>query len=768
MTSVAFDSDVVDRTLREFESYVQQLESADWHSWVGSLAILVAFCRSNSVVREALGPAPTSIEDAASWLAARREGSGVQPGSAPLALPTESTARLRLLEQLFGMVVDNQISGYTFMIEVVGVEGDYDARARRLGQRLITPFARDVRTLMESLRATAVEPQFRRWGRWVALDRAAFKTTGMSAIWKVVDGDDPQRAVRVLKELRYNKGRGSAAYRRFEREIATLTARLKGVTGIVEVIDHQIPPEGTDGRPYYVMPLADSSLERAAKAYKGLLEAVLTLLLPVTNALGRAHAAGVYHRDLKPSNILLFGEANEPCVADFGIAYLADEERVTRFEGDTVGTEDYVAPELRGGGISGALTPAVDVYSLGKTLYSVVSGSGVRTLPREWLDEKRFDLAQTFLDPRLEHLTGLLRQMIAEEPANRYQDMAQCRAQFERAIANFRGGVPFEAGMYGGIETAIERYTSLLRRLDEPASVIRSDAIRTSIDDCVARAIKRANDFESQHPQIPLAHGRRHEEAAAEAASCADELLSVGLPLVRADAVEGIEEWLGISLSVFANDPLQNRVSRLVLRPSVVLAAHGAAALAWRLRRFKVLRVLIEAFVGGARSWNQHAVIGYDPIQLYTWITDELRRSELFRRAESTLAESSDDALGIFSGLAIVRFLTDASFAADVERLAKDPDAKYGGPAFLGFYWPAAKWTQTLLDACITRPPLERELAQHVFDTSVTDLRLSVARITPALGRAISRLNWEVSRDIEWRMVVDPRAWDGWCGRSTR
>jgi serine/threonine protein kinase len=98
----------------------------------------------------------------------------------------------------------------------------------------------------------------------------------------------------------------------------------------------------------------------------------LDTMAQVLEGLAAVHAAGVVHRDLKPENILL-GVDDGPGhvrVADFGIARLASTTRTTRTTG-LVGTPRYVAPELA---IRGQVSPAVDVYAAGITLYEVLFG----------------------------------------------------------------------------------------------------------------------------------------------------------------------------------------------------------------------------------------------------------------------------------------------------------------------------------------------------------------------------------------------------------
>jgi serine/threonine protein kinase len=100
----------------------------------------------------------------------------------------------------------------------------------------------------------------------------------------------------------------------------------------------------------------------------------LRLVAAVADALEVAHQAGVIHRDVKPANIFLTypdgPSAPIPKLVDFGTA---KQFEVSQLE-DTqiVGTPAYMAPEqVRGDTHVG---PRADVYSLGATLYELLSG----------------------------------------------------------------------------------------------------------------------------------------------------------------------------------------------------------------------------------------------------------------------------------------------------------------------------------------------------------------------------------------------------------
>jgi eukaryotic-like serine/threonine-protein kinase len=93
------------------------------------------------------------------------------------------------------------------------------------------------------------------------------------------------------------------------------------------------------------------------------------------DALAHAHGKKVVHRDVKPQNVIVAAEpaagAGFAKLADFGVAHLAADDRLTR-TGDVVGTLAYMAPEQAEGA---RVTAAADVYALALTLYEAWAGT---------------------------------------------------------------------------------------------------------------------------------------------------------------------------------------------------------------------------------------------------------------------------------------------------------------------------------------------------------------------------------------------------------
>lgn len=162
-------------------------------------------------------------------------------------------------------------------------------------------------------------------------------------------------------------------YRRFLRE-AEAASQLdhSNILSIYAYGEH-------DGMPYIVMPyMPGGTLAEYVQQHGPLsLKEALRYLEQVAAALDYAHAHGCIHCDVKPANILLDG-AGRAALSDFGIVRLVqtesepDSKNAKKAGGETLmGTPDYISPEQA---LGENLDQRSDVYSLGATLYALLTG----------------------------------------------------------------------------------------------------------------------------------------------------------------------------------------------------------------------------------------------------------------------------------------------------------------------------------------------------------------------------------------------------------
>jgi WD40 repeat protein/serine/threonine protein kinase len=243
-----------------------------------------------------------------------------------------------------------------------------------------------VNSAVDALRYTLLRPHARGGlGEvWVALDRELHREVALKEI-RPEQADDPESRARFLLE-------------------AEVTGRLEH-PGVVPVYGLGCTAEG---RPFYAMRFikghsfkeaiasfhrpADGSVRDRRQWNLGL-RALLNRFIDVCNVVAYAHSRGVIHRDLKPSNVLL-GPYGETLVVDWGLAKVVGREDATTqtvtaeatlrpastsgtsetLPGLALGTPAYMSPEQAEGRLA-EISPMSDVYSLGATLYSLLTGS---------------------------------------------------------------------------------------------------------------------------------------------------------------------------------------------------------------------------------------------------------------------------------------------------------------------------------------------------------------------------------------------------------
>jgi serine/threonine protein kinase len=98
----------------------------------------------------------------------------------------------------------------------------------------------------------------------------------------------------------------------------------------------------------------------------------LQVILQIAKALEHSHRQGFIHRDVKPKNIMITPEGTVK-LADMGLARAAEDMQAAQAEaGKAFGTPYYISPEQIRGEID--IDFRADIYSLGATLYHLVTG----------------------------------------------------------------------------------------------------------------------------------------------------------------------------------------------------------------------------------------------------------------------------------------------------------------------------------------------------------------------------------------------------------
>jgi serine/threonine protein kinase/tetratricopeptide (TPR) repeat protein len=235
-----------------------------------------------------------------------------------------------------------------------------------------------------------------------------------------IDGQSLDVALRDVQRLRQSSVRGAEGGQPAEGPASSAAPATTGAGSRCELLTQT-------GLPYY--------------------RATARVALQVAEALAHAHQQGVLHRDIKPSNLLLDTQGMV-WITDFGLAAVEGDETLTA-TGDVVGTLRYLPPE-RLNGVSG---PRGDVYSLGLTLYEML------TLRSAFAEADRVRLMQRVtqeepptprrLDPSVPRdLETIVLTATAKEPSRRYASAAKLAED----LRCFLAGEPIRARPVGMVE----------------------------------------------------------------------------------------------------------------------------------------------------------------------------------------------------------------------------------------------------------------------------------------------------------------------------
>jgi len=252
-------------------------------------------------------------------------------------------------------------------------------------------------------------------------------TGGMAWVYLAEDLTDKiQVAVKVL----YPQYSQDMAYvQRFVRE-ARLASQISN-EHIVRILNY-----GSDRDVHYLVmehiqgkDLATILRERGRLSWQQALE----IAAQVTLALEAANSQGIVHRDIKPQNIMITPEGRVK-VLDFGIARARALPSLT--QSGFVGSPYYISPEQAMGE---AVDIRSDIYSLGVALYEMLCGklpfdsSSPWSIISQHVASKPPDLSlQNVEVPSF--VEGIMRKMLAKDPADRYQTPGELLAAIEAAL----------------------------------------------------------------------------------------------------------------------------------------------------------------------------------------------------------------------------------------------------------------------------------------------------------------------------------------------
>jgi eukaryotic-like serine/threonine-protein kinase len=237
----------------------------------------------------------------------------------------------------------------------------------------------------------------------------------------------------ALKILRKKFSEQGDFIARFQRE-----ARLAGSLNhpnIVQAMDvgessgfHYLVMEYVEGRNLVEIMPEDGGMNEGR---------ALDFTLQIAGALAFAGEQGIIHRDIKPDNILVTAE-NAAKLCDFGLAKQTAEDSSLTQTGMAMGTPHYISPEQARG--SASMDIRGDIYSLGATLYHLVTGQTPYQGPTaavvmtKHLNEQ-LPWPQDVNPEVTENCSRVITKMMAKDPNDRYMKPADLISDLQDVIA---------------------------------------------------------------------------------------------------------------------------------------------------------------------------------------------------------------------------------------------------------------------------------------------------------------------------------------------
>jgi serine/threonine-protein kinase len=260
---------------------------------------------------------------------------------------------------------------------------------------------------------------------------------GMGAVYLAKDrnlGDAP-RAVKEMVESHLDPTQHEKAIGDFKRESLLLTS-----------LEHPSIPTIYDyfydealGRFYLVMKYISggdlASRTRAAVGGKIDEKTVTDWGMQVADVLDYLHSRPkpIIYRDLKPANLMIDGNTGRIMLIDFGIArWVSQQEKGVT----AVGTMGYAPPEL----FSGRVQPASDVYSLGATMFHLLTGADPQDNPLLIFDFSKNPRPRQINPAMSTEMEQIVMRTVEYKPEDRFRTAGELRNELANHLEKLMSG----------------------------------------------------------------------------------------------------------------------------------------------------------------------------------------------------------------------------------------------------------------------------------------------------------------------------------------
>ena len=280
---------------------------------------------------------------------------------------------------------------------------------------------------------------------------------GMGSVYKATDRNLAHRvvAVKEMIELFADQTARAKAIEDFKRE-SELLAGLEHPS-IPTIYDYFF--DLTRGRYYLVMKFIDGGdLSTYHQAAKGIVDepTVTRWAVQICDVLDYIHSQTppLIYRDMKPANLMLDARTQRVMLVDFGIArFVAPTQKGVT----AVGTMGYAPPEL----FAGKATPASDLYSLGATMFHLLTGKDPQDNPLLIFDFIKNPTPREINPNLTERMEQIICRAVEHEALQRFPTARAFGLELEAHLNDLKAG---------NVTSAIPLMTSaapLVERLEE-------------------------------------------------------------------------------------------------------------------------------------------------------------------------------------------------------------------------------------------------------------------------------------------------------------
>ncbi|MFV0343306.1 MAG: Stk1 family PASTA domain-containing Ser/Thr kinase [Anaerocolumna sp.] len=266
-----------------------------------------------------------------------------------------------------------------------------------------------------------------------------------------------------------------------------------------------------EGLHYIVMELVEGITLKSFIERKGRLETKEAVGIGIQIAMGMeaAHTNHIVHRDIKPQNIIISKEGKVK-VTDFGIAKATNSNTITS---NAMGSVHYLSPEQARGGYSDEKS---DIYSLGVTLYEMLSGqvpfAGDNTVSVALLHIQGEATPLRELEPTIPiSVEKIVNKCMQKKPERRYLSASELIADLKRSISNPNGDfVVISQPMVSDSPTItfsedevshINQAAMMGNKYDKGRDALNTDARRRSLNE-TEDITEDEEDFDKVDPRV--------------------------------------------------------------------------------------------------------------------------------------------------------------------------------------------------------------------------------------------------------------------------